>query len=166
MGDLDHYIEFHIDSDPSWKMRIDWRAQQTYSAYFITQEHDGKNETVDAGFCRESRESPQLLPQFDRVMPTANAQGGEIKVVVSETATSPAVISVTGYFAKGDNMRFFDAVEKIQSATVYFESLGGNASAGVGIGEIIHQRSFHTATAPTSASTHHSSGTRSRSLKL
>jgi hypothetical protein len=149
IGDLDHYIEFHIDNDPSWKMRIDWRAPQTYSTYFITQEFGGRTETVDAGFCRESRESPQ----FDRV-PTANAQEAEIKVVVPEirekapdgrTTGQSAVITVTGHFRKGDNIRFFDAVEKIQSATVYFDSPGGNVSAGIGIGEIIHERNFHTA---------------------
>ena len=34
-------------------MRIGWREQKAHSVYFMTQERDGKTETVDAGFCRE-----------------------------------------------------------------------------------------------------------------
>ena len=70
---------------------------------------------------------------------TASAQAADIKVV------SPAVVTVSGRFSKGDSVRFFDAVEKLQNATVYFDSIGGNAFAGIGIGEIIHERRFRTA---------------------
>jgi hypothetical protein len=48
IGDLDHYIEFHIDDDDALKMRIDWRAQGTSSSYSMTQEHEGRTETDDA----------------------------------------------------------------------------------------------------------------------
>jgi hypothetical protein len=70
---------------------------------------------------------------------TASAQAVDIKVV------SPGVVTVSGRLNKGDSFKFFDAVEKMQNATVYFESIGGNAFAGIGIGEIIHERGFHTA---------------------
>ena len=33
---------------------------------------------------------------------------------------------MSGQFRRGDNLIFFDAVEKIHSATVYFDSPGGS----------------------------------------
>jgi hypothetical protein len=69
----------------------------------------------------------------------ASAQAADIKVV------APGVVTVSGRLNKGDSIKFFVAIEKMQNATVYFESIGGNASAGIGIGEIIHERGFHTA---------------------
>jgi hypothetical protein len=147
VGDLDHGIQFRIDKDLRWKMRIDWRAQQSNSAYFITHERDGKAEIVDAGLCREDKELSQLPAPAPvrQSADTTNAWRAEIKVVAPETDAHPAVITVTGHFGKGDNLIFFYAVEKIHSATVYFDSPGGNSFAGVGIGEIIHERGFHTA---------------------
>jgi hypothetical protein len=150
-GDLDHYIEFRIDKDdPSWKMRIDWR--DGFSVYHITQERDGKAEKVDAGFCRESKESaPLSSPFLPAPVPvrqnadTTYTPRAEIKVVAPETDAHPAVVTVSGQFRRGDNLIFFDAVEKIHSATVYFDSPGGSTFAGIGIGEIIHERGFHTA---------------------
>jgi hypothetical protein len=150
-GDLDRYIEFRIDKDdPSWKMRIDWR--DGFSVYHITQERDGKAEKMDAGFCRESKESAPLSSPF-RPAPVPVRQNAdttytpraEIKVVAPETDAHSAVVTVSGQFRRGDNLIFFNAVEKIHSATVYFDSPGGSTFASIGIGEIIHERGFHTA---------------------
>ena len=99
--DLDHSMEFRIDKDPSRKMRINW-GEQT-SAYLIKQERNGKAEIVDAGFCRENRDLPQLpAPTPVRTSAdTTNAPRAEIKVVAPETREKAAVIIVTGHFGRG-----------------------------------------------------------------
>jgi hypothetical protein len=99
----------------------------------------------ETGVCKEVLQLPAPAPVRPSADTATNTPRAEIKVVAPETDAQPAVITVSGQFSRGDNIRFFDAIEKIRSATIYLNSPGGDTSAGVGIGEIIHERNFRTA---------------------
>jgi hypothetical protein len=57
---------------------------------------------------------------------------------------SPIII-VSGEFKLGDEDRFRDRVSSLSTATVAFDSPGGNVVAAISIGEIIRSKNFGTA---------------------
>jgi hypothetical protein len=78
---------------------------------------------TESGVCKEVLQLPAPAPVRPSADTTTNTPRAEIKVVAPETDAQPAVITISGQFSRGDNIRFFDAIEKIRSATIYLVSV-------------------------------------------
>jgi hypothetical protein len=76
------------------------------------------------------------------------AHAVDVKVIIPETATSPAVIDVTGRFEDNDDdNKLNTATVTIKRATIYLQSNGGSARGGTLLGVTIRRRGFDTAVA-------------------
>ncbi len=74
----------------------------------------------------------------------ASAEAADISVLSPETATTPAIVTISGDMIAGDEKTFTRTVLEIDNAVIAFKSNGGAVVAGLGIGKAIRLKQFAT----------------------